>query len=768
MELRLAPLLWFTLLILLPCSTQQKCSSCFSRWKHKVLLLLAHKGHHSSLMLEAGARQAALELDIQLEVFASPQDKTAFIEKLASSSFDSLVVEIVDDSSNVLEAVQSAAENHRVVAVVGGAELRTQTGIRNHFGVVHQEVGGDAANRLNVTNLLCLTSDNSYVQRTVCDGAKIAQEARHGTLMRLAVDGTNNFAAEEEIKSALQAKTVEGFLLTSATQLPAVTSFLGQYKAASVEANAEMVELIMRGSVSFALDPALYNQGYFAVHTVVMAAHTGNLVQLPLLRTGPVLLNANTVPQLKRYVCALKEQDFVYCPRVPKTAGCECINRTATVRVAMNQHESPKVSAFWGVVQAGIDAYANNFAVDNGGVLGIDIRYPNLFAPKEQAALLLSQLALHPEAVALTIPAEQVEQALLQGISRGTPIYTYNAGLDLAAKIGTRSHLGQDESDAGRRAGEYWAAEAVKRAFCLNHRRGLQVLVDRCTGLEAGLNASGGSSAMLYITGESSVDVLRQQLADAMTPAPHGAAFLALNSNVAALAVDVAQSLQRPDLRIGTFDFDSPLVPMLQNGTMEFSLHQQNYAQGFFTILFMAQGVVSGAWIRDLFIASGPAIVTKTEVDAYLCEAEGFPLCVKPQEQPEATSYLAAVVPSIAAGLLLLGIGVVVLVVWLRRRNDPKRQNLNRAPRTTPLGVMFTDIQSSTRMWAEYGTEMGQVVMHGNAVLNCTFFFSLKEGMGATIFESTTCSPTASILVCGCLQPLAIAPTALQRHQLLL
>ena len=109
--------------------------------------------------------------------------------------------------------------------------------------------------------------------------------------------------------------------------------------------------------------------------------------------------------------------------------------------------------------------------------------------------------------------------------------------------------------------------------------RARQVLVDRCTGLGAGLNASGGRSEMLYITGESSVDVLRQQLTDAMTAAPTGAAFLTLNSDIGALSVALAGALGRPDLRIGTFDFGSPLVPLLKNGTLEFSLHQQNYAQ---------------------------------------------------------------------------------------------------------------------------------------------------------------------------------------------
>ena len=127
------------------------------------------------------------------------------------------------------------------------------------------------------------------------------------------------------------------------------------------------------------------------------------------------------------------------------------------------------------MVQAGIDAYATNFADANGGALGLDLRYPELFAPKEQAALLTAQLAERPQAVAVTIPAAQVEQALVQGLGAGTPLYTYNAGLGLAAKLGTRSHLGQDELDAGRRAGEYWGAQSVGVAYCLNHRRGLQV-----------------------------------------------------------------------------------------------------------------------------------------------------------------------------------------------------------------------------------------------------------------------------------------------------
>ena len=159
-----AAIVWLTVLLLLP-SVTGECSTCFARWNHTVLLLLAQKGHHSSVMLEAGARQAALELDVRLQVFASPGDRAAFVNHLTTSSFDSLVVEMVDDNADVLNAVKSAAEKHRVVGVVGGAELRARTGIRNHYGVLHREVGGDAAKQLNVTRLLCLTTDTSYVQR---------------------------------------------------------------------------------------------------------------------------------------------------------------------------------------------------------------------------------------------------------------------------------------------------------------------------------------------------------------------------------------------------------------------------------------------------------------------------------------------------------------------------------------------------------------------------------------------------------------------------
>ena len=174
--------------------------------------------------------------------------------------------------------------------------------------------------------------------------------------------------------------------LHPSAQVGAVETFMADHAVAGIGASGKVTELLRTRQLRFVLDAGLYNQGYYAVHTAVMVAHTGNVLRSPLLRTGPLLLDPGRLDRYPHYVCALQEEDFVYCPREPRTPGCRCINRTTAVHVAVNGHQSPRVTSFWEVWQRGVED-ADNFNEDNGGAVRLDIRSANCVGPPPKGAV---------------------------------------------------------------------------------------------------------------------------------------------------------------------------------------------------------------------------------------------------------------------------------------------------------------------------------------------------------------------------------------------
>ena len=225
------------------------------------MLLTNSKGFSSSEMLAAGARQAALELQVHLKVVEVAQDKVALTYRINSSQYDSLVVEVGYDGTQFLNALGRAASQHTVVAVVGGSEHRNITGIPTHYGVPAAEAGNEAAQRLNANSLLCLGTEASYLEQTVCNGAEAAQARSGRSFHRQAVDSTNHLLAGTSIQETLQAAQppVDAILLASEGHVEAVWGLLDRYSVASVGANAQIVRLIEeRRLTTFALASVFY------------------------------------------------------------------------------------------------------------------------------------------------------------------------------------------------------------------------------------------------------------------------------------------------------------------------------------------------------------------------------------------------------------------------------------------------------------------------------------------------------------------------------
>ena len=185
-----------------------------------------------------------------------------------------------------------------------------------------------------------------------------------------------------------------------------------------------------------------------------------------------------------------------------------------------------------------------------------------MFNPKQQIGMLRQQLALSPDALAVTIPHEDVKEALLAARDPLLPTYTYNTGQRVSAEVGALTYVGQREYEAGRRAGEYFAAHGVLFVYCLNQIYGHRDLLDRCEGLSAGLRAGGGRSEMIFISDTSSVDIALAELRGIIPKAQRMAGLMFLSSGMIEQIVRlVRDDLQRADLQLACFDFHPKVCP---------------------------------------------------------------------------------------------------------------------------------------------------------------------------------------------------------------
>ena len=92
--------------------------------------------------------------------------------------------------------------------------------------------------------------------------------------------------------------------------------------------------------------------------------------------------------------------------------------------------------------------------------------------------------------------------------------------------------------------------------------------------------------------------------------------MFALNADIAAKAVLPAATDLGLSLKIGTVDMSPEALDAIAAGTMEFAIDQQQYAQGYMSVVLLYLALTNGNELGGgAPIYSGPGFVTKDNVD---------------------------------------------------------------------------------------------------------------------------------------------------------
>jgi simple sugar transport system substrate-binding protein len=262
--------------------------------------------------------------------------------------------------------------------------------------------------------------------------------------------------------------------------------------------------------------------------------------------------------------------------------------------------------SFWSIFKNGV--------YQAGKDMGVTVNYsaPDTFDMVKMSQLIDAACAKKPQGLVISLPdATALGASVKKCIAAGIPVISANSGSDAYAALGILTHIGQDESVAGKAAGVRMKDAGGTNALCINQEVGNAGLDARCKGFADGF---GGKSVVLGVD-LSDPTTAQQKVAAALTADPTIDTVMALGPTGSIPALKAVQSLSGRTVKLGTFDLSADVLSAIKDGTMLFAIDQQQYLQGYLPVVFLTYynlyGLMPGGGQPVL---TGPGFVTKDNV----------------------------------------------------------------------------------------------------------------------------------------------------------
>jgi len=256
--------------------------------------------------------------------------------------------------------------------------------------------------------------------------------------------------------------------------------------------------------------------------------------------------------------------------------------------------------AFWSVVKAG--------ATKGGQDMGVDVQYQSDADPQKQSQLIDAAVNQKVDGIAVSMAnPDALKSSIEKAIAAGIPVITINSGGDKSKAFGALTHVGQDESIAGKAVGERLKTEGVKNLLCVIQEAGNVALETRCSATK---DALGGTTENLQVdnnnlTGAQSTIKAKLQQNKSID------GVLTLGGQMATVAANAA-SEAGSSAKVATFDLNSDVAKLVQDGKVTFAVDQQPFVQGYLPVVMLTlyksnANTVGGGQP----VLTGPSFVTK-------------------------------------------------------------------------------------------------------------------------------------------------------------
>jgi simple sugar transport system substrate-binding protein len=285
--------------------------------------------------------------------------------------------------------------------------------------------------------------------------------------------------------------------------------------------------------------------------------------------------------------------------------GSQSVNLTqgSNLTFAMVTHSDE--GSFWSVVKKG----AQQAAKDEGVKL---IWSPSNNDPQKEAQLIAAAVSQKVDGLAVSVPnADAIKGALASAKAAGIPIVTLNSGEQDSKALGAITHVGQDESVAGKAAGVRFKAEGVKHVLCVIHEQNNIGLQQRCDGVKQGF---GPAVTDLQVKGTADIATTQTEIKSKLQADKSYDMVITLNPDIAEAAKTAIKGASS-NAKLATFDLNPDVIKDIQAGNIEFAIDQQQYLQGYLPIVFLKlykenANTVGGG----MPVLTGPGFVDKDNV----------------------------------------------------------------------------------------------------------------------------------------------------------
>jgi simple sugar transport system substrate-binding protein len=269
--------------------------------------------------------------------------------------------------------------------------------------------------------------------------------------------------------------------------------------------------------------------------------------------------------------------------------------------IAMVTHEQPGDS-FWDKIRAGAEAAAKQE--------GITLKYSNNNDAGQQATLVQNAIDSKVDGLAVTLAfADQVGPAAQKAVQAGIPVVAFNSGISDYQKYGISMYFGSDEDLAGQSAGQKMTAAGGGKAICVVQEQGSVALEARC----AGVKKTFPNTENLQVNG-ADLPSVQQTIGAKLQQDPSISYIVTLGAPIALAALQAKQGANS-QAKVVTFDLNADVAKDIQAGTIEFSIDQQPYVQGYMAVTSLWLNLTNGNDIGGgKPVLTGPSFVDKTNI----------------------------------------------------------------------------------------------------------------------------------------------------------
>ncbi len=257
---------------------------------------------------------------------------------------------------------------------------------------------------------------------------------------------------------------------------------------------------------------------------------------------------------------------------------------------------------FWSVVKNGVDQAAK----DSGA--NVDYRAPETFDMVAMSQLIDAAVNQQPAGIVVSIPdADALGPSIERAVAAGIPVISMNSGSDVSKELGALLHVGQDEFEAGKAAGEKLAEMGGKTGICVNQEVGNVSLDQRRAGFEEGF----GGSVQVIPTQNDPAEV-EAKINAALQSNPEIDTIMGLGASlVGEPAIAAVEAVGRTgDVNIATFDLSPGFLEAVAEDRAAFGIDQQQFLQGYLPVIFLALNAKYGL-VPGGNVPSGPNLITK-------------------------------------------------------------------------------------------------------------------------------------------------------------